>query len=117
MPPAVGFNWTGLYLGLNGGGGIGVDRTKQNTAFSSNALGANGLLQTSNNVTPVGGLIGGQIGYNWQISPLVILGFEADGQWASQSGDALMRERHRDVFGAVLVLIILAGCALGVMVR
>ena len=88
MPPAAGFNWTGLYLGPNGGGSIGVDRTKQNAAFSSTALGANGFLQTSNNVTPIGGGVGGQIGYNWQISPLVVLGLEADGQWLSQSDTA-----------------------------
>ena len=84
MPPAAGFNWTGLYLGLNADGAIGVDHTSQNAAFSSAALGTNGLLQTSNQLTPIGGGVGGQIGYNWQMSPLAVFGLEADGQWLSQ---------------------------------
>jgi outer membrane immunogenic protein len=43
------YNWTGFYLGINGGGGLGD-------------LHWNGLPSQQ----PVGGMIGGTAGYNWQ---------------------------------------------------
>jgi outer membrane immunogenic protein len=52
------FTWGGLYLGINGGGGFG---RLGNTAFSN----------------PDGGLVGGTIGYNWQMGQ-VVFGGEAD---------------------------------------
>jgi len=79
---APAYNWTGFYLGLNGGYGWG---------------------QTTGNFLPTyitgnhdisGGLVGGQVGFNYQLpaSPLV-LGIEADWDWAdikgSQSGTAV----------------------------
>jgi outer membrane immunogenic protein len=80
--------WTGFYLGVNGGGSIGVDSTTQNTSFTSTALGTNGLLNSSNRLAPTGWVFGGQVGYNWQASPLAVLGVEADWQWASQKDTA-----------------------------
>lgn len=81
-------NWTGFYVGLNGGGSIGVDSTTQTTSFTSTALGTNGLLNSSNRFAPTGWIFGGQVGYNWQASPLVVLGLEADWQWTSQKDTA-----------------------------
>src|ERR1700751_3894148 len=62
------FTWTGFYLGLNGGG-----------AFGSSTWDTAGSINTS------GGLVGGAIGYNYQISHFVV-GAEADIDWASISG-------------------------------
>ena len=52
------FTWGGLYLGVNGGFGFG---RIGNTAFAS----------------PNGGVVGGTIGYNWQMGQIVV-GGEAD---------------------------------------
>jgi outer membrane immunogenic protein len=61
------YNWTGFYIGVNGG------------AFGhSNWDGASGF-----NLT--GGLVGGTIGFNWQPGPLV-LGIESDLDWSGISG-------------------------------
>lgn len=73
------YDWTGFYLGVNAGVGLGRDRTVHDiTGFSSN----------STYLSPQGGLGGGQIGYNWQtnsfLGPLV-LGVEADIQGADLS--------------------------------
>jgi outer membrane immunogenic protein len=62
------YNWTGFYLGLNGGGGWGRstwDRT--------------GSLDLS------GGVIGGTAGFNWQTGQMV-LGIEGDVDWSGVSG-------------------------------
>ncbi len=80
--------WTGFYVGLNGGGSIGVDSAAQTTSFTSTALGTNVLLSSSSRLAPTGWIFGGQIGYNWQASPLVVLGLEADWQWTSQKDTA-----------------------------
>jgi outer membrane immunogenic protein len=62
--PAPIFTWSGLYFGLNGGGWI--NNTTTNYGFGSGKLGGGG------------GLIGGTIGYNWQASPNLVVGVEAD---------------------------------------
>lgn len=82
-PPAIS-GWTGFYAGLNVGGGIGVNSNTQSATFSSTALGANGLLTNAGNLALPGWILGGQIGFNWQVSPSIVLGVEADWQWTSQ---------------------------------
>jgi len=67
------YNWTGFYVGINGGGAFG------HSDFS-NTAGTNGY-----NVT--GGLVGGTIGYNYQINRWV-LGLEGDIDWADISGNS-----------------------------
>jgi outer membrane immunogenic protein len=66
------YNWTGFYLGINGGYGWG------NSDWSA--------VPTANN-KPKGGLIGGTIGYNYQVGSLVF-GFEGDIDWSDVKGDA-----------------------------
>jgi outer membrane immunogenic protein len=71
------WNWTGLYIGANAGGGIGRNRTDQsndslNTSFASFTL------------SPAGFVGGGQIGYNYQFLPNLVVGFEGDIQGTSQ---------------------------------
>jgi len=63
------YNWTGLYVGINGGGAFG------NSNWSA--------LGTSFNTS--GGLIGGTVGYNWQMGQAVF-GLEGDADWSSLSG-------------------------------
>jgi outer membrane immunogenic protein len=60
------YNWTGFYIGINGGGGWGT--TEFGTSFNTS-----------------GGLVGGTIGYNWQMGQGVF-GLEADVDWSSIGG-------------------------------
>jgi outer membrane immunogenic protein len=84
-PPPPVFSWTGIYAGVNAGGGIGVNSNTQNASFSTIALGANGLLTGSaNSLALPGWVLGGQIGLNWQVSPWIVLGVEGDWQSAWQ---------------------------------
>ena len=68
-PPAAPapYSWTGLYIGLNAG---------YASAKVTNTVSGGGL-DGSGSVNMPGGIGGAQIGYNYQIGPMV-LGFEAD---------------------------------------
>lgn len=66
------YNWSGLYIGINGGGGWGD--TNESGPFS---------VGSGHNIS--GGLIGGTIGYNWQFNQLVF-GVEGDIDWARIRG-------------------------------
>ena len=65
------YNWTGFYLGLNGGYGFG--RSEFNGTLPSGSFDAGG------------GLFGGTVGYNWQTGPLVF-GLEGDIDWSGMRG-------------------------------
>jgi len=71
---AAPFNWTGFYVGINGGGGFGGS-TSFSTPFPSTSF------DTS------GGVVGGTLGYNWQMGQLVF-GLEGDGDWSDIRGNA-----------------------------
>ena len=66
------YNWTGFYVGINGGGGWGRSNW-------------DGIPTGSFNTS--GGLIGGTLGYNWQTGPWV-LGLEGDIDWANINGNS-----------------------------
>jgi outer membrane immunogenic protein len=85
-PPPILPTWTGFYLGLNGGYSFGSGSFDQSSSFTSTALGTNGLLFGQGNNSLKGGLAGGQIGYNWQLSGPWLFGLEADWQWANEAG-------------------------------
>ncbi len=70
LPPPL-YNWTGLYVGINGGGGWG------RSDFSAPL--ASGSFNTS------GGLIGGTLGYNFQMGQ-VVFGLEGDIDWSNIRG-------------------------------
>jgi outer membrane immunogenic protein len=76
-PPAA-FNWTGLYLGVNAGYGVGRNAVTQLEDFHNGQFLASYAPST---VGPKGGLFGGQAGYNWQMNH-VVLGLEGDAQWS-----------------------------------
>jgi outer membrane immunogenic protein len=73
-PLELPFSWTGFYAGINGGYAWGQ------SSWSDPAVGAD-----SGNFNTSGGLVGGQLGYNWQTGP-VVLGIETDADWMSVKG-------------------------------
>ena len=85
-----GYNWTGFYVGINGGYSRGKS---SQTSLIGAPFPATATATASQKVN--GGLFGGQIGYNWQVDPKWVLGLEADGQWTGESG------RSNDVLGSV----------------
>jgi len=70
MAPA--YDWSGFYIGLNGGGGS-----------SHNCWSNAGFGEGCHDAT--GGTVGGQIGYRWQTANWVF-GVEAQGNWADFKG-------------------------------
>jgi outer membrane immunogenic protein len=71
------YDWSGFYIGANGGYGTSRDR------FNTTAAGLVGATEGSNTAT--GGVAGGQIGYRWQTGAWVF-GLEAQGDWAGLTG-------------------------------
>ncbi len=81
-PPAVAaaiYDWSGFYIGINGGGGWSHNSWDLTSFGGLPAGGAEGSHDAS------GGTVGGQIGYRWQTGP-VVFGIEAQGNWADISG-------------------------------
>jgi len=81
--PAPVYNWTGWYVGVNAGASFGNVKTDFNGAplFADSVQITPGF-GFSDRVYPSGFIGGGQIGYNWQYSPLIVVGLEADFQGA-----------------------------------
>jgi outer membrane immunogenic protein len=79
-PPVPWYDWTGFYIGLNGGYSWGNS--------STNFTGA-GVTPFSTSQSMDGWLGGGQIGYNWQYNRNWLLGVEADIQGTGQRGSAV----------------------------
>jgi outer membrane immunogenic protein len=76
FPQAKVYDWTGFYLGINGGGAFGdvdwssvPDLSSGSSSFS-------------------GGLVGGTAGYNLQTGEPYVLGVEADLDWSGLKGTA-----------------------------
>jgi outer membrane immunogenic protein len=87
--PAPVYSWTGWYVGGNAGAGFGHATTDFNAApVTVTSAG-------SDTQYPSGFTGGGQIGYNWQYSPLIVVGLEADFQGAAESdSDNLSQPFH-----------------------
>lgn len=68
---APAYNWTGFYVGINGGGGWG--RTSVSAPFTTGGYDISG------------GLVGGTLGYNWQVGQAVF-GLEGDIDWSNIGG-------------------------------
>jgi len=73
------YEWTGFYVGANGGYGLAHDCFKVSSPF--------GVFTEEGCHGAGGGVVGGQLGYRWQVGggPLV-LGLEAQGDWANLRG-------------------------------
>ncbi|WP_292532472.1 outer membrane beta-barrel protein [Methylocystis sp.] len=92
IPPPPVFTWTGIYVGLNLGGGW-LDRYDYGNWFYPALTAPN-----------AGGVIGGaQIGYNYQFTPLFVAGVETDFQGSSVGGGNQLFGATRSVgwFGTV----------------
>jgi outer membrane immunogenic protein len=96
--PAVVYEWTGFYIGLSAGGGFGLGGINNHvtSAFCFVGLGCDPDQASSAAVAaapagfdtqPSGFIGGGQIGYNYQMGP-VVWGVEADFSGADISGSA-----------------------------
>jgi outer membrane immunogenic protein len=80
-PPAPG--WTAWYVGVNAGASFGNAKTDFNgTPFFQGTTQVISGFGFSNTESPDGFMGGGQIGYNWQFSPIWVAGLEADFQGA-----------------------------------
>jgi outer membrane immunogenic protein len=79
-PPPPWYDWTGFYIGANGGGSFGHASTTITTTTA-------GIAPFSGSQDVNGGLGGGQLGYNWQFNHNWLLGIEADIQGTGQSGN------------------------------
>src|SRR5262245_43180303 len=77
------WNWSGFYIGINGGYSWG--RSSRDLNFFNPLNGVIIATGTAGGRDMDGGLFSGQIGYNWQVSSWVF-GIEADAQWTGQKG-------------------------------
>ena len=98
-PPAPVYNWTGWYAGVNAGASMGSVKTDFNIAPVHGVIvgGVNdgGRFSIpgfagSDTVYPDGFIGGGQTGYNWQFSPIWVVGLEADFQGAVEKDSATL---------------------------
>jgi outer membrane immunogenic protein len=68
------YNWTGAYIGINGGGDFG--RSEVSAPLATGGFNTRG------------GTVGGTIGYNYQMGQAVF-GVEGDGDWSNNRGSAV----------------------------
>lgn len=80
---AQGYNWTGCYVGVEGGGNWG--RAESTTVASP--VPAEVGLPITNPVQMSGGMVGATIGCNYQIGHFIV-GMEGDTSWTNASGSA-----------------------------
>ena len=73
--PVAIYDWTGFYIGVAGGGSLGTSTHIDAATGIGDTLGYNVR----------GGLVGGTLGYNWQVSNFVF-GFEGDASWVGEYG-------------------------------
>jgi outer membrane immunogenic protein len=75
------YNWSGFYIGINGGGGWA-----HKCWDITGVVGFGPVVATPEGChTASGGLVGGQVGYRWQ-SANWVFGLEAQGDWANLKG-------------------------------
>jgi outer membrane immunogenic protein len=74
------YDWTGFYVGLNGGGGF-----SHNCWTNSSVAGVPVASVSEGCHDASGGMVGGQIGYRWQ-SANWVFGVEGQGDWADFKG-------------------------------
>jgi outer membrane immunogenic protein len=96
--PVIAPNWTGFYLGVNGGYGWDANQSARTYDEPTILFGSPVLpddSRTSNGIDRSGGFGGGQIGYNWQFpggfkdaGSNWVIGVEADIQGAGIDGSS-----------------------------
>jgi outer membrane immunogenic protein len=85
-PPVIApvYNWSGFYVGINGGGGSS-GKCWNLVEFIESGVFDPPLPESCHKAT--GGTAGGQFGYRWQVTNWVF-GVEAQGNWADFKGSA-----------------------------
>jgi outer membrane immunogenic protein len=79
-PPPPVWSWTGFYIG----GNVGYSWGSANWSYSDPSF-----TGTNTGSQKLDGFIGGlQIGYNWQLNPMWVLGVEADIQGSGEKGSS-----------------------------
>jgi len=78
--PSPVYDWSGFYIGLNGGGG-----SARSCWDLTNVQGVSSTPEPEGCHNATGGTVGGQIGYRWQATNWVF-GVEAQGNWADFKG-------------------------------
>jgi outer membrane immunogenic protein len=100
-PPMIAtiYDWSGFYLGINGGWGSSRNDWSNTSVFGF------GVGEGSHDAT--GGTVGGQLGYRWQAGNWVF-GVEGQGNWADFSGSnvslivpAVSNRSKIDAFGLI----------------
>jgi outer membrane immunogenic protein len=105
-PIAAIYDWSGFYIGINGGGGS--SRTCWDFLDTTALFGVAGARVAEGCHNATGGTVGGQVGYRWQ-SASWVFGIEGQGNWADFTGDNISnitvfgtRNRSRiDAFGLI----------------
>ena len=91
LPPPV-YSWTGWYAGVNAGASFGTFKTGFNVAPGTSLVIQGDSFSTGiipgfagTDFQHPGGFVGGgQIGFNWQLSPVWVVGAEVDFQGADE---------------------------------
>ena len=84
-PAPAAYDWTGFYVGVNGG--YGTDHF----AFDYTYVTPLSVEKAASGIDSHGALFGGQVGYNYQLSDLpfighAVVGVEADFDWSGIGG-------------------------------
>jgi outer membrane immunogenic protein len=81
---ATAYNWTGFYVGVNAGYSWGsTNQVMTVQPGGTYIVGSTALVSATgtSGLKPRGAEVGGQIGYNYQVSPLWVVGVESDLSW------------------------------------
>jgi outer membrane immunogenic protein len=103
-PAAAIHDWSGFYVGVNGGYGVGRNHGSEiSTALPPTGTGVFSTQAFA--LGPLGALAGGQIGLNWQPAPNWVVGLEDDVQWTNQKDSVCLFEFcHVPTVPTVLVI-------------
>jgi len=74
------YDWSGFYIGINGGGA-----SSHECYTVTSVAGAPVVVNSEGCHSATGGLVGGQLGYRWQMANWVF-GVEGQGDWANLKG-------------------------------
>jgi outer membrane immunogenic protein len=104
-PLAPVYNWTGFYVGGNIGASFGRAKTDYNVApvtvtttgptFTIPGFAGSAITE------PSGFIGGGQIGYNWQFSPILVAGIEADIQGSGERDSITLTNSFSDLLSGL----------------
>jgi outer membrane immunogenic protein len=83
--------WCGFYIGVNAGLSVGVDSYSTSISGFPTGFGLpnNPFISGSDTRALPGGMVGGQIGYNWQAGSFVY-GAEVDWDWSGEHNSSSM---------------------------